>query len=110
MAATTIAGAGAGTTIETIIMTKIQSYFFLPVGLGALCTSCTLTKERTFEQVLQRRCYTGSKLHGDYYTFYCGSDEKYHYYSCISCFPAQLFGVTDGRGSPCVSTGATRRN
>ena len=59
---------------------------------AVLCSSCTLTQEKTFEQVVSCYYESGGNLFGAYRTFYCGSDSEFDYYTCTS-FPTRHFKV-----------------
>lgn len=77
----------------TMFFTYIRKCSLAACSLAAfLCTSCTLTQEKTFEHVISQRYDSGGKLFGAYRTFYCGSDSEFDYYTCTS-FPTRHFKV-----------------
>lgn len=73
-------------------MNNLAKYHLTWICTALLCVSCTITQERTFEQVISARFNSGGKLFGAYRTFYCGSDSDYDYYTCTS-FPTRHYKV-----------------
>ena len=73
-------------------MNNLAKHHLTWIGTALLCVSCTMTQERTFEQVISARFDSGGKLFGAYRTFYCGSDSDYDYYTCTS-FPTRHYKV-----------------